>query len=162
MITNHFKTKQNKIKKLLTGADDYDNISELLKTTKNIDNWTVNNLERFKTGRACQKKIIDFLPGFERSPRVKFKSSKDERTAFDKANLKNSKTWIKIPVGTCFWFRKPDILAGLKLFNMRVWSWLRMNAGGVLNTCKSNEALLSISSEWSFSDWVADGWVTRG
>jgi len=23
---------------LLTGADDYDNISELLKTTKNIDN----------------------------------------------------------------------------------------------------------------------------
>ena len=28
--------KQNK--KLLTGADDYDNISELLKTTENIDN----------------------------------------------------------------------------------------------------------------------------
>ena len=26
--------------------------------------------------------------------------------------------------------------------NMRVWSWLRMNAGGVLNTCKSNEAPL--------------------
>ena len=23
--------------------------------------------------------------------------------------------------------------------NMRVRSWLRMNAGGVLNTCKSNE-----------------------
>ena len=22
--------------------------------------------------------------------------------------------------------------------NLRVWSWLRMNAGGVLNTCKSN------------------------
>ena len=30
--------KQNKIKKLLTSADDYDNISELLKTTENIDN----------------------------------------------------------------------------------------------------------------------------
>ena len=26
-------------------------------------------------------------------------------------------------------------------FNMRVRSWLRMNAGGVPNTCKSNEAL---------------------
>ena len=25
-----------------------------------------------------------------------------------------------------------------QLFNMRVWSWLRMNAGGVPNTCKSN------------------------
>ena len=50
---------------------------------------------------------------------------------------------------------------GSKL-NLRVWSWLRMNAGGVLNTCKSNEALYLISSEWRFCDWVADGWVTRG
>ena len=37
VITNHFKTKQNKKKKLLTGADDYDNISELLKTNK--EHW---------------------------------------------------------------------------------------------------------------------------
>jgi len=27
--------------------------------------------------------------------------------------------------------------------NMRVRSWLRINAGGVLNTCKSNEVFLS-------------------
>ena len=85
------KNWKRKIKKLLTNTWRCDNISELLKTTENIDNWTVNNLERFKTSEACQKKIIDFLPGFERSPRVKFKSSKDERTAFNKANLKNSK-----------------------------------------------------------------------
>ena len=26
--------------------------------------------------------------------------------------------------------------------NMRVWSWLRTNAGGMLNTCKSNEKVL--------------------
>ena len=32
------EAKQNKIKKLLTSADDHDNISELLKTTENIDN----------------------------------------------------------------------------------------------------------------------------
>ena len=32
----HRRGKINK--KMLTGADDYDNISELLKTTKNIDN----------------------------------------------------------------------------------------------------------------------------
>ena len=25
-----------------------------------------------------------------------------------------------------------------KLFNWRVWSWLRLNAGGMLNTCKLN------------------------
>ena len=28
----------------------------------------------------------------------------------------------------------------------RVWSWLRTNAGGVLNTCKSNGELISVSS----------------
>ena len=44
----------------------------------------------------------------------------------------------------------------------RVWSWLRMNAGGVLNTCKSSEALKFDSSDEDFCDWAADGWVTRG
>ena len=32
-------------------------------------------------------------------------------------------------------------------FNMRVRSWLRMNAGGVLNTCKSNENLMTEFSD---------------
>ena len=40
----------------------------------------------------------------------------------------------------------------------RVWSWLRMNAGGMLNTCKSNENK-KISNY--FFVLVADGWVTR-
>ena len=35
-------------------------------------------------------------------------------------------------------------------------------AGGVLNTCKSNEALKFDSSDEDFCDWAADGWVTRG
>ena len=30
-------------------------------------------------------------------------------------------------------------------FNIRVWSWLRMNAGGVLNTCKSSGDMKSES-----------------
>ena len=38
----------------------------------------------------------------------------------------------------------------------RVWSWLRMNAGGVHNTFKSNGQGGACSSEL-----VADGWVTR-
>ncbi len=29
-------------------------------------------------------------------------------------------------------------ISKIKYFFKRVWSWLRMNAGGVLNTCKSN------------------------
>ena len=44
-------------------------------------------------------------------------------------------------------------------FFMRVWSWLRTNAGGVPNTCKSNEPRLGACT---WSRWVANGWVTRG
>ena len=43
----------------------------------------------------------------------------------------------------------------------RVWSWLRMNAGGVLNTCKSNEEFW-MRLRWILEFRVADGWVTRG
>ena len=46
-------------------------------------------------------------------------------------------------------------------FNMRVWSWLRMNAGGVPNTCKSNGTIWRCFRTDLFS-LVADGWVTRG
>ena len=54
-----------------------------------------------------------------------------------------------------------DILTKSNI-NQRVWSWLRMNAGGVLNTCKSNEApVIETSVNWP-GDLVADGWVTRG
>ena len=51
------------------------------------------------------------------------------------------------------------------IFYMRVWSWLRMNAGGVPNTCKSNALAQLI--ERACTDLtlvyqrVADGWVTR-
>ena len=55
-----------------------------------------------------------------------------------------------------------NLINQVEHFNMRVWSWLRMNAGGVLNTCKSNEALENESSEEFSFDLVADGWVTRG
>ena len=41
--------------------------------------------------------------------------------------------------------------------NLRVWSWLRTNAGGMLNTCKSNEG-----PELALDTLVANGWVTRG
>ena len=42
---------------------------------------------------------------------------------------------------------------------LRVWSWLRTNAGGMPNTCKSNEApWIETSVNWT-GDLVADGWV---
>ena len=45
-----------------------------------------------------------------------------------------------------------------KIFNIRVWSWLRTNAGGVLKTCKSNGTNLGTCTRVGL---VADGWVTR-
>ena len=36
-----------------------------------------------------------------------------------------------------------------EIFYSRVWSWLRMNAGGVLNTFKSYELILKLASEES-------------
>ena len=47
----------------------------------------------------------------------------------------------------------------LTIINMRVWSRLRMNAGGVPNTCKSNGVKGNFRMELNL---VADGWVTRG
>ena len=59
---------------------------------------------------------------------------------------KNSKNGKEI-ASSDFW---PD-----KHLNMRVWSWLRMNAGGVLNTCKSNEALKAdyFGLKLSLTEW---------
>ena len=41
-----------------------------------------------------------------------------------------------------------------------VWSWLRMNAGGVLNTCKSNGLVLKPSDIWVSGGRVSNAWVT--
>ena len=47
---------------------------------------------------------------------------------------------------------------------MRVRSWLRMNAGGVLNTCKSSGDCLIEDFGWKLSDLsggrVSNAWVT--
>ena len=51
-------------------------------------------------------------------------------------------------------FRPTEIFA--TDLNWRVWFWLRLNAGGVLNTCKSYAKGTSVPSK------VAHGWVTRG
>ena len=51
-------SRQRKIKKFLTYKIEYDKINELLTAkTKNIDNWTVKNLERFKENNSSNRKI---------------------------------------------------------------------------------------------------------
>ena len=49
--------------------------------------------------------------------------------------------------------RNKIIRSMMNVFNLRVWSWLRTNAGGRLNTCKSSGL---------FREAAADGLVTRG
>ena len=43
---------------------------------------------------------------------------------------------------------------------MRVWSWLRMNAGGVLNTCKSNGLYMKPSDCKVSGGRVSNAWIT--
>ena len=52
--------------------------------------------------------------------------SKNQRTFFIRTVITRIKKLVLLELGSTL--------------NMRVRSWLRMNAGGVLNTCKSNEA----------------------
>ena len=53
--------------------------------------------------------------------------------------------------------QKHDFRAtALRYHFLRVWSWLRTNAGGVPNTCKSNGVTRACSC-----NLVANGWVTR-
>ena len=54
-------------------------------------------------------------------------------------------------------------MAEQETFYLRVWSWLRMNAGGVPNTCKSNEApylILRMKVWWLSGGRVSNAWVT--
>ena len=45
-------------------------------------------------------------------------------------------------------------------FNIRVWSWLRTNAGGVLNTCKSNGDSGRFIRNYLSGGRVSNTWVT--
>ena len=68
----------------------------------------------------------------------------------------SSKERKKKPEG--FAYVEENAKAFLINFNIRVWSWLRTNAGGMLNTCKSNG---DIWKACFLNILVADGWVTR-
>ena len=66
----------------------------------------------------------------------------------------NENSWVNL-LDKLFktWF---EALRCFRYHFLRVWSWLRTNAGGVPNTCKSNGV-----SGACFWHLVANGWVTR-
>ena len=67
-----------------------------------------------------------------------------------------NKSFINSNVNCNGYLASSKLVLVSKLLNMRVWSWLRMNAGGVLNTCKSNGLLFVIVS----GGRVSNAWVT--
>ena len=79
------------------------------------------------------------------------------------SNLKNSKgdkkasSFLELE-RTWFWI---CVKADLRYFNESL-ILAQDERWGVLNTCKSSEALKFDSSDEDFCDWAADGWVTRG
>ena len=131
---NEVKKLRKKLKKVVDKRKKlcYSKRAVASTTTKNLENWTV-----CKTLKILIKWPLVIGHEWEHS-------EQNLKTPVERFKTSQAKFWT-----------------GINL-NMRVWSWLRMNAGGVPNTCKSNEAIeMKFSDEFEI-DWVADGWVTRG
>ena len=123
------KVEKN-IKKVLTGNWRHDIISELLmQMKKNLK----NKIKKFLTKQKASDIMNELSAERRRQTTLITKqwNTYDSRKFFTFLRTvwktKNSKT------------RDSYLLSWVnQTFNQRVWSWLRMNAGGVLNTCKSN------------------------
>ena len=139
------KTLKNKLKKFLTKTSECDKIKKLChkkRTTQNLDNWITKQ----------PWTLIQISFGF--SWEWCLQESPWNRTKVQNLN-------ITVMTG------KEPVVLDLDLtswtFYLRVWSWLRMNAGGVPNTCKSNEApyrILRMKVWWLSGGRVSNAWVT--
>ena len=84
------------------------------------------------------------------------KTSTDNLCGPSEEGLKKQRS-VEVQLKECTGWRNTK--ANQNLYIRRVWSWLRLNAGGRPNTCKSNGNI----REACFSWWrVADGWVIFG
>ena len=112
------------------------------------------------------KKVVDFLIHFCYYNKVACDwSGKAPWQINSNATLKHSKKnkfQKKVSNETKPKRSKPDerVWDRIKHYNMRVWSWLRMNAGGVLNTCKSNGVCMKPSDCRLSGGRVSNAWVT--
>ena len=136
-------TKRN-LKKCLTQTKRFANIYKLSRdeSTTNLENQ-----------RSINTQTLKILKNFQRPAMVK--RSKRSREFI------RSKTTDRTKLSE-FWIGK-NLKASALTFNMRVRSWLRMNAGGVPNTCKSNEApyrILRMKVWWLSGGRVSNAWVT--
>ena len=116
---------KRKIKKLLTSDCKWDIINKL-------------------SQRGSKRNIDNWTATIPENSKIKF----SERTLLIRvieANdfQNNSNGWMA------------NVILTEQTLLTRVWSWLRMNAGGVLNTCKSNEALylISFGTDYFVTEW---------
>ena len=118
--------QQNKWKKFLTNEKNCDKMIKLLVHKKLIK----KDLWQLNN-KTTLKILMNFSDDF----------SKNQRTFFIRTVINKDKKLVFLCLGSTL--------------NMRVWSWLRMNAGGVLNTCKSNEAsyLIFFGTEDLMTEW---------
>ena len=101
----------------------------------NLDKWTVMQPWKFQIRKAEMLTWKNFR-------------EQNLKTVNQKTKLESQTSGRK-----AFW-------KSFRLFNMRVWSWLRMNAGGVPNTCKSNGLGLKPSDFRVSGGRVSNAWIT--
>ena len=103
------------------------------------------------------------------TPKILLKIDSFTRITAVEIPQKNIRIWTN-PKSVNFWNGKTLTFNHDKDYKLylRVWSWLRINAGGVLNTCKSNGVFLprprKLASKESFEilsgGRVSNAWAT--
>ena len=132
-------------KKVLTASGRCDSISPLRvqqEATRSSGPWQINSNATLKIQRKLSLSEQKQYNGKTRSQAVLCPESNEREK--DKSLIpawkflpgRNDSTAWKFLRSKNFQFSQSEN------FYSRVWSWLRMNAGGVLNTCKSNGVII--------------------
>ena len=111
------------------------------KTKRNTEHWQINSNATLKI--LLRKRTFWFVV---------------QKEPFDEYS--ENKSFINSNENCNGYLASSELVLVSKLLNMRVWSWLRMNAGGVLNTCKSNGLYMKPSDCKVSGGRVSNAWIT--
>ena len=112
-----------------------------VKQIKNTEHWRINSNATLKI--LLRKRTFRFMV---------------QKEPFDEYS--ENKSFINSNVNCNGYLASSKLVLRSKHLNMRVWSWLRMNAGGVLNTCKSNGLYMKPSDCKVSGGRVSNAWIT--
>ena len=106
--------------------------------------WQVGNPKGFQVRKAdCPLQIEDLKCGTWRSLKT---IQRKKRQGKQNSQISERETPVGVEVRNTLASDPSGGFEQDKGLNIRVWSWLRTNAGGVLNTCKSNGDLIGSPS----------------